>query len=86
VEADDHRVVWSCERGPAEWVGGTIAFDPEQSGDETVLKFAQTWREPVDFVFHCSTKWGFFILGLKASLEGGKATPYPVELQISSWG
>jgi hypothetical protein len=86
VEATCDRVAWSCDKGPDEWVGGTIAFDLEHSGDETVLKFTQTWRQPVDFMFHCSTKWGFFLLGLKASLEGGKATPYPGELQISSWG
>ena len=35
---------------------------------------------------HCSTKWGYFLLGLKASLEGGEGTPFPGELQISSWG
>ena len=37
-------------------------------------------------MFHCSTKWAYFLLGLKASLEGGKATPFPGDLQISSWG
>ena len=51
-----------------------------------MLKFTQTWREPVDFMFHCSTKWAYFLLGLKASLEGGKGTPFPGDLQISSWG
>jgi hypothetical protein len=57
-----------------------------QAGEETVVRFAQAWREPVDFTGHCSTKWGYFLLGMKASLEGGKGTPYPGELQISSWG
>jgi hypothetical protein len=78
--------VWRCVSGPDEWVGGMLTFDLEHDGDETVLKFTQTWREPVDFMFHCSTKWGYFLLGLKASLEGGKGTPFPGELQISSWG
>jgi hypothetical protein len=86
VEATDRRVVWRCAAGPDEWVGGTFTFDLKQTGDETALKFTQTWREPVDFMFHCSTKWAYFLLGLKASLEGGKATPFPGELQISSWG
>ena len=86
MEATDHRVVWRCVAGPDEWVGGTLTFDLEQNGDETVLKFTQSWRESVDFMFHCSTKWAFFLLGLKASLEGGEATPFPGELQISSWG
>jgi uncharacterized protein YndB with AHSA1/START domain len=86
VEVTDRHVVWRCTVGPDEWVGGRFTFDLEQTGDETVLKFTQSWREPVDFMFHCSTKWGFFLLGLKASLEGGKGTPFPGELQISSWG
>ncbi len=86
VEATDRRVVWRCVVGPDEWVGGLLTFDLEQNGDETVLKFTQSWREPVDFMFHCSTKWAFFLLGLKASLEGGAGTPFPGELQISSWG
>jgi hypothetical protein len=51
-----------------------------------VLRFTQTWREPVEFMGHCSTKWGYFLLGLKSSLEGGEGTPYPGDLQISSWG
>lgn len=86
VEANDRRVVWHCSVGPDEWLGGAIGFELEQTGDETVLKFTHEWRESVDFMFHCSTKWAYFLLGLKASLEGGKATPFPGELQISSWG
>jgi hypothetical protein len=86
VESTDHRVAWRCVGGPDEWVGGTLTFDLDEAGDETVLRFTHTWREPVEFMAHCSTKWGYFLLGLKASLEGGKATPFPGELKISSWG
>jgi hypothetical protein len=86
AEVTDRRVGWRCVAGPEEWVGQQFTFDLEPSGSETVLRFTQTWREPVDFMGHCSTKWGYFLLGLKASLEGGEGTPYPGELQISSWG
>jgi len=86
AEATDRRVEWRCTAGPDEWVDGILTFDTEENGDETVLMFAHTWREPVAFMSHCSTKWAYFLLGLKASLEGGKATPFPGELQISSWG
>jgi uncharacterized protein YndB with AHSA1/START domain len=86
VEATEDRVVWRCTFGPDEWVGNTFSFDLAQAGDETVLRFTQHWRESGDFMAHCTTKWGYFLLGLKASLEGGKATPYPCDLQISSWG
>ena len=86
VKATDDHVEWQCVAGPDEWRDNTVTFDLEQNGDETVLKFAQAWREPVEFTAHCSTKWAFFLLGMKASLEGGEGTPFPGELQISSWG
>jgi hypothetical protein len=86
VEASEERVVWECTEGPDEWVGNPFTFELEQTDHETVVMFTQVWREPGDFMAHCSTKWAYFLLGLKAGLEGGKATPYPGELQISSWG
>jgi hypothetical protein len=86
LEAGEDRVVWRGVAGAEEWIGGTITFDLDDADDETVLKFTHSWREPVEFMYHCSTKWAFFLLGLKASLEGGEGTPFPGELQISSWG
>ncbi len=44
------------------------------------------WREPVEFMAHCSTKWAYFLLGLKAGLEGGEYTAYPDDMKISTWG
>jgi hypothetical protein len=38
------------------------------------------------FMSHRSTKWAYFLVGLKASIEGDTATPYPEDLRISSWG
>ena len=72
AEVTEDRVAWRCVAGPDEWVGQLFTFDLEQAGSETVLRFTQTWREPVDFMGHCSTKWGYFLLGLKSSLEGGE--------------
>ena len=44
------------------------------------------WREPVEFMHHCSTKWGYLLVGLKAGLEGGEATPFPDDIALSaSW-
>jgi uncharacterized protein YndB with AHSA1/START domain len=81
------HVGWRCVQGPDDWVGTRLTFDLTSSGDETVLLFSHAdWREPTESLAHCSTKWGFFLLGLKASFEGGQATPYPGELQVSSWG
>jgi uncharacterized protein YndB with AHSA1/START domain len=86
VKTTDDHVEWVCAAGPDEWFDNTVTFDLEQNGAETVVKFAHAWREPVEFTAHCSTKWAFFLLGMKASLEGGAGTPFPGELQISSWG
>lgn len=90
VEATPGRCVrWRCVEGPAEWVGTTVTFDltsPSHAPGETVVLFTHAdWREPVEFMHHCSTRWGYFLLSLKAGLEAGKATPFPDDLKISSW-
>jgi uncharacterized protein YndB with AHSA1/START domain len=83
----DTSVVWRCVGGPSEWVDTTMTFALEQSGDETVLRFAHAgWREQVEFMGHCSSKWAYFLFGLKAGFEGGKATPFPHDEKISNWG
>jgi uncharacterized protein YndB with AHSA1/START domain len=85
--AASEHVGWRCVSGPDDWLGTTVDFDLKSSGKETVLLFSHAdWREPTEFMSHCSTKWAYFLLGLKASLEGGEATAYPGELKVSSWG
>jgi hypothetical protein len=42
--------------------------------------------EPVEFMHHRSTNWADFLPGLKAGLEGGEATRFPIDMHISSWG
>jgi uncharacterized protein YndB with AHSA1/START domain len=81
------RVRWRCVEGPDEWKGTTITFELKATGDETTLLFTHAgWREPVEFMRHCSTKWGYFLLGLKAGFEDGKAAPWPNDMPVSSWG
>jgi uncharacterized protein YndB with AHSA1/START domain len=78
------HVGWSCVSGAQEWIGSKVTFDLSSSDGETVLLFEHAnWREPTEFMSHCSTKWAYFLIGLKASLEGGAATPFPGELQLS---
>ena len=80
------RVEWRCVIGPDEWLDTSFTFDLVPEADETVLLFTNAgWREPVEFIHHCTTKWAYYILGLKASFEGGKAMPYPTDMHISSW-
>jgi len=83
----DKRVVWEVVAGPAEWLGTTVHFDISQESDDwTILRFKhQGWKEPVDFMHHCSTKWGVFLLSLKSLLESGKGSPAPNEIKLDSW-
>ncbi len=81
------HVGWHCAEGPEEWVGTNLSFDLSPSGEETVVVFTHgDWRQPVEFMHHCSTKWAYFLLGMKAGLEGGEATAFPGDMKISSWG
>ncbi len=83
----DQHVAWRCVHGPDEWLDTTLTFDLDADDGETVVRFTHAgWREPVEFMGHCSTKWAYFLLGMKSGLEGGQATPFPGEVKISSWG
>jgi uncharacterized protein YndB with AHSA1/START domain len=82
----DQRVVWQVAAGPAEWLGTTVSFDLTQEGDWALIRFKhQGWKEPVDFMHHCTTKWGVFLLSLKALLESGKGSPAPNDIKLDSW-
>jgi uncharacterized protein YndB with AHSA1/START domain len=81
------QVVWRGIGGPEEWLDTTFTFDLAAADGETVVQFQQAgWREPVDFMFHCSTKWGYYLLSLKHALETGAGTPWPDDAKIDRWG
>ena len=80
------RVLWQVVEGPEEWVGTQISFDFKQEGEWTIILFKHHgWKEPVEFMHHCSTKWGVFLLSLKAFLETGKGAPWPNEIKLDGW-
>jgi uncharacterized protein YndB with AHSA1/START domain len=80
------RVLWQVIDGPEEWVGTKISFDLKQNDDWTIVLFKhEGWKEPVEFMHHCSTKWGVFLLSLKSLLETGKGGPWPNEIKLDSW-
>jgi uncharacterized protein YndB with AHSA1/START domain len=80
------RVVWRVVDGPAEWVGTTIDWNLRQTDDYTIVLFThQGWQEPVEFMHHCSTKWGSFLMSLKSLVETGTGAPAPRDVQISDW-
>ena len=80
------RVSWRVVDGPEEWIGTTVSFDLDQRGDWTIVLFKhEGWKEPVEFMHHCSTKWGVFLLSLKSLLETGNGAPWPNEIKLDSW-
>jgi uncharacterized protein YndB with AHSA1/START domain len=79
----DGQVNWTCVEGADEWVGTTLAFDLTHQGDDTVVLFTHAdWREPSEFMAHCSARWAYFLLSLKSYLEIGKGTPFPDDLRF----
>jgi uncharacterized protein YndB with AHSA1/START domain len=80
------RVFWQVVEGPEEWLGTKISFDIVQRDDWTIVLFKHAgWKEPVEFMHHCSTKWAVFLLSLKSLLETGKGAAWPNETKIDSW-
>lgn len=79
-------VHWRVKAGPPEWLGTEIKFGLRQDGDYTLVNFGHVnWREAVDFMGHCSTKWATFLLSLKELVETGKGRPSPGDVKIDNW-
>jgi hypothetical protein len=82
----DNRVLWQVVDGPEEWIGTKVSWELKQEGDWTIVLFKhQGWKEPVEFMHHCSTKWGVFLISLKLLLETGKGAAHPNDIKLDSW-
>ena len=69
----EKRVVWEVTDGPKEWIGTKVIWDLSPQGAGTTIRFKQQgWREPVEFMHHCSTKGATYLMSLKSLLETGK--------------
>jgi uncharacterized protein YndB with AHSA1/START domain len=80
------RVLWEVVDGPDEWMHTTVSWDLSEEDGFTIILFKhEGWKEPVEFMYHCSTRWGTFLLSLKALVETGKGVPSPDLLEISNW-
>ncbi len=78
------RVAWRVVDGPDEWVGTTIDWELRQDGDWTIVLFRHGgWREPVEFMHHCSTKWATYLMSLKALVESGVGAPAPRDVHVA---
>ena len=81
------RVEWEVVDGPQEWIGTKVVFDLKQSGEHAIVLFKHVgWKEPVDFMHHCSTKWASYLMSLKALVETGKGLPNPNDIHVSGDG
>ena len=79
------RVLWQVVDGPQEWIGTKISWDLRQDDDYTIVMFKhQGWKEPVEFMHHCSTKWAIFLMSMKSLLETGKGSPAPNDVKIDN--
>jgi uncharacterized protein YndB with AHSA1/START domain len=79
------RVLWQVVDGPKEWIGTKVSWELKREGDYAIVLFKhQGWREPVEFMHHCSTKWAVFLMSLKSLVETGKGAPDPNDVKIDN--
>lgn len=82
----NREVHWRIVTGPPEWKGTHVTFELSQDGDTTILNFGhRNWKEPVEFMGHCSMKWAVFLLSLRELVETGQGKPAPEDLKIDNW-
>jgi uncharacterized protein YndB with AHSA1/START domain len=82
----DREARWRIVEGPPEWVGTDVTFELAQDGEMTILLFGHRgWKEPVEFMAHCSMKWAVFLLSLRELVETGRGRPSPEDLKIDNW-
>ncbi|MEP6633144.1 MAG: SRPBCC domain-containing protein [Luteimonas sp.] len=80
------HVLWEVIEGPEEWVGTKLSWDLKQEDDYCIVLFNhRDWREPVEFMHHCSTKWAIFLMSLKSLVETGSGQPNPDDIKIDNW-
>ncbi len=86
AKGPERTLRWRCTAGPEEWLGTEITFTLELRGEQTIVLFGhRNWREPCEFMAHCSMKWATFLLSLRALLETGTGKPAPDDLKIDDW-
>jgi len=80
------HVRWRVTGGAEEWIDTEIDWRLDQRGDYTIVLFAhEGWREPVEFMHHCGTKWATFLMSLKYLVETGHGRPAPDDVKVGDW-
>ena len=68
---------------PTAWKGTEVLFELHDDGKQTLLNFSHyNWAEADEFLAHCSTKWGVFMLSIKTCIETGHGRPFPDDVHI----
>ena len=80
----DRKVVWRHSGAmPPDWIGSEICFELEETEAQTFVNFRHyNWRQSGNFLAHCSTKWGVFMMSLKSCIETGTGQAYPNDVHI----
>lgn len=79
----DKPVHWRCIGGPDEWLDTEVIFRLDWKEGQTFVMFKHAnWKEPVEFMHHCSTKWATFLLSLRDLVEKSDGHPLPNALKI----
>jgi uncharacterized protein YndB with AHSA1/START domain len=82
----NREIRWRFTDGPAEWIGTEATFQLTEDGDMTILVFGhRNWKEPVEFMAHCSMKWAVFLMSLRELVETGTGKPAPGDVKIDNW-
>ena len=77
------KVHWKCMSGPEEWLDTEVTFLLEWKEEQTFILFKHAnWKDPVEFMYHCSTKWATFLLSLRDLVENGVGRPAPNDVKI----
>ena len=83
-EANSAVVRWRYSGPAADWVGTEVRMQLVPRDGQTFVLFTHAdWREPVEFMHHCSTKWATYLVSLKELVELGEGHPRPRDVQIS---
>jgi hypothetical protein len=63
-----------------------VRWELKQEGEYVIVLFAhEGWKERVEFMSHCSTKWATFLMSLKQLVETGTGAPAPDDVKIDDW-
>ena len=87
-EADPSLVRWRYSGLASDWVGTEVQIRLLPRDDQTYVLFTHAdWREPTEFMHHCTTtKWATYLISLKDMIERGEGRPKPRDAQIAVGG